>query len=75
MIGKVALTLMHYFYEINEGRNAIEGRNVIKFVDNFWPLIQTLGQKNEALRAEMMSTDRFKQAMAKEAARKKPAIG
>ncbi len=63
-IGDVALTLMHYFYEINEGRN------VIKFVDNFWPLIQTLGQKNEALRAEMMATDRFKRAMAKEAARK-----
>ena len=60
---------MHYFYEINEGRN------VFKFVDNFWPLIQTLGQRNEALRAEMMSTDRFKRAMAKEAARKKPASG
>src|ERR1700722_4756840 len=47
MIGNVALTLMHYFYEINERRN------VIKFVDNFWPLIQALGQKNDALRAEM----------------------
>jgi hypothetical protein len=69
MIANVALTLMHYFYQINEGLN------VIKFVDNFWPLIQTLGQKNEALRAEMMSTDRFKQAMAKEAARKKGATG
>jgi hypothetical protein len=69
MIGNVALTLMHYFYEINERRN------VIKFVDNFWPLIQALGQKNDALRAEMMSTDRFKQAMAKEAARKKGATG
>ena len=65
MIGNVALTLMQFFYEINESRNSI------KFVDNFWPSIQTLGQKNDALRAEMMSTDRFKQAMAKEAARKK----
>ena len=65
MIGHVAaLTLMHYFCQINEGRN------VIKFIDNFWPLIQALGQKNEALRAEMMSTDRFKHAMEKEAARK-----
>jgi len=35
MIGNVALTLLHFFYEINEGRN------VIKFVDSFWPLIQT----------------------------------
>ena len=69
MIGNVALTLMHFFYEINEGRN------VIKFVDNFWPSIQTLGQKNDALRAEMMSTDRFKRAMAKDAARKKGATG
>jgi len=65
MIGNAALTLMHYFYQINENRN------VIKFIDNFWPLIQTLGQTNNALRAEMMSTDRFKQVMAKEAARKK----
>ena len=69
VIGNVALTLMHFFNEINEGRN------VIKFVDNFWPLIQALGQKNKALRGEMMSTDRYKQAMAKEAARKQPATG
>jgi hypothetical protein len=64
MIGDVALTLMHYFYEINEGRN------VIKFVDNFWPLIQALGNRNDVLRTEIRSTDRFKQAMAKEAVRK-----
>jgi hypothetical protein len=63
MIGNVALTLLHYFYEINEGRN------VIKFVDNFWPLIQALGHKNGELRAEMMSSDRYKQAMELEAAR------
>ena len=55
---------MHFFFEINESRN------VIKFVDNFWPLIQGLGQKNEALRTEMMATERFKRAMEKEMARK-----
>jgi hypothetical protein len=65
MIGNVALTLMQFFYEINESRNSI------KFVDNFWQLLEPLREANNALRAEMMSTDRFKQAMAKEAARKK----
>lgn len=63
-IGHVALTLLHLFFEINERRN------VIKFVDNFWPQIQTLGQKNESLRVEMMASDRGKRAMQKEAARK-----
>ncbi len=50
LIGNVALTLMHYFYEINEGRN------VIKFVDNFWPLIQTLGQRNEERRWSQLTS-------------------
>jgi hypothetical protein len=63
-IGHVALTLLHLFYEINERRN------VIKFVGNFWPQIQTLGQKNESLRAEMMASDRVKRAMQKEAGRR-----
>jgi hypothetical protein len=51
------------FYEVNEGRN------VIKFLDNFWPIIQQLGQRNEALHQEMMATDRFQKAMAVERAR------
>ncbi len=63
-IGHVALTLLHFFYKINERRD------VIKFVDNFWPQIQALGQKNESLRAEMMASDRVKRAMQKEAARR-----
>jgi hypothetical protein len=57
-IGDVALTLLHLFCAINENRNVIE------FADNFWPLIQKLGQKNETLQAELMSSDRVKQAMA-----------
>jgi len=64
MIGNVALTLLSFFYEVNEGRNAI------KFVDNFLPIIKTLREKNEALRAEMISSDRFKRTMEKENARK-----
>jgi hypothetical protein len=69
LIGQVALTLMLFFDEINERRNSI------KFVDNFWQLLDPLREANNALRAEMMSTDRFKQAAAKEAARKKGATG
>jgi hypothetical protein len=64
MIANAALTLLHFFYEVNEGRN------VIKFVDNFWPLIQPLDQRSGALRAEMMATDRVKRALEKDAARK-----
>jgi hypothetical protein len=62
-IGNVALTLMYFFAEINEGCN------VITFVDNFYPLIQALTQKNNALRAEMMATERFQRADAKGKAR------
>jgi hypothetical protein len=42
-IGQVALVLMHVFAEINEGRN------VIKFADDFWPLIETLRESNNTL--------------------------
>src|SRR5262249_9318896 len=62
-IGQAALTLMYYFAEINEGRN------VIKFVDNFFLLIHALRQRNNTLRAEMMATERFKRAEAKEKVR------
>jgi len=63
MIANAALTLMHVFYEVNEKLN------VIKFVDNFWPSIQRLGERNGALRQEMMASDRFKKAMEHEKAR------
>jgi hypothetical protein len=63
MIGHAGLTLMYFFHEINQGRN------VIKFVDNFLPVIEKLRADSNALRAEMMATERFKAAMAKEAAR------
>jgi hypothetical protein len=62
-IADSALTLLHVFYEVNEGRD------VIKFVDNFWPTIQQLGQRNEALRQEMRASDRFLKAMEVERAR------
>ncbi len=57
-VAQAALVLMHVFAEINEGRN------VIKFADDFWPLIEMLRRRNNALREEMMSSDRFKRARA-----------
>lgn len=63
MVGNIALTLLHFFYEVNEGRN------VIKFADEFWGKIQELGQRNEALRQEMLSTDRVRRVIKKEASR------
>jgi hypothetical protein len=62
-IADSALTLLHVFYEVNEERD------VIKFVDNFWPIIQQLGQRNEALRQEMRASDRFLKALEVERAR------
>jgi len=48
-VADVALALMHVFYEVNERRN------VIKFADNFWPRIQALGERNEALRQAILA--------------------
>jgi hypothetical protein len=45
-----AHTLLQLFYGVNDGRN------VIKFADDFVPVIQFLGEKNEALRREMITT-------------------
>jgi hypothetical protein len=62
-IGSIAITLLDLFYGVNNGRN------VIKFVDNFVPIFQKLVSKDAALREEMMSSDRYKRAMEKEKAR------
>jgi len=67
MISDVAITLMHYFNEINEERS------VLKFVDNFDYLIQKVVQQNSELRTELMSTDRHKRATEKDKMRQKPA--
>jgi hypothetical protein len=60
----VTHALLQLFYGVNDGRD------VIKFADNFALSIQTLRVKNEALCGEMMATDRWQRAMAKENARK-----
>jgi hypothetical protein len=56
-IGSIAITLLDLFYGVNNGRN------VIKFVDNFAPIFQGLVGKDAALREEMVSGDRYKAAM------------
>jgi hypothetical protein len=63
-LGSVAITLLDVFYGVNNGRN------VIKFVDNFVPIFQKLVATDTTLREEMMSSDRYKRAMEKENARK-----
>jgi DNA-binding transcriptional regulator YiaG len=63
-LGNAAIVLLYFFWEINEGRN------VIKFVDNFVPVIEKLRAQNNSLGAEVMESDRFKRAMEKEQARK-----
>jgi hypothetical protein len=65
-VGQVALVLMGLFDEINEERN------VIKFANDFWPSFKTLSESNNALRSEMMSSDRFKHAIAMEEVREAP---
>jgi hypothetical protein len=60
-VADVALALMHVFHEVNEKRD------VIKFADNFWPLIQRLGERNEALRQILLNESG--ERMAKQAAR------
>ena len=55
-IGNIAMGLMDLFYGINTKYN------VIKFVDDFIPRLKTLEDKNHRLKAEMMSTERYKKA-------------
>jgi len=60
-IGSAGLVLMLFFHELNSTRH------VIKFAANFATVIDELQTENNALRAEMMTTPRFKAAMEKEA--------
>lgn len=62
-IGMVARVLMQAFAEISERWKSVE------FIDDFWPSLQTLGEKNNTLRDELMATDRFKRASEREEVR------
>ena len=55
-IGNIAMGLMDLFYGVNKDIK------VIKFVDDFVPRLKALEAENHRLKAEMMSTDRFKNA-------------
>jgi hypothetical protein len=59
LIGSIALTLVDFFYGVNQGRN------VIKFCSDFARQVGGMAEKNEALWTELKSTDRFKQALLK----------
>lgn len=64
-IGKVAITLLDVFYGVNNGRN------VLKFVDNYVPVFQHLAAKEDVLRQEMISGDRYRRAMELQNARER----
>ncbi len=55
-IGNIAMGLMDLFYGVNKDLG------VIKFIDDFVPRLKALEAENHRLKAEMMSTDRFKKA-------------
>jgi hypothetical protein len=55
-IGNVIMGLVDLFYGVNKNLN------VIKFVDDFVPRLKTLESENHKLKAEMMATDRYKNA-------------
>jgi len=55
-IGNVAMGLMDLFYGVNKNLD------VIKFVDDFIPRLRSLETENHRLKAEMMSTERYKNA-------------
>jgi hypothetical protein len=58
LISSIAVELMDLLYGVNRSRNAIE------FVNDFPEYLLHVARQNDALRAEITSTDRYKRAMA-----------
>jgi hypothetical protein len=58
LISSVGVELMDLLYGVNQTRNAIE------FVNNFPEYLHHVARQNDALHAEITSTDRYKRAMA-----------
>jgi hypothetical protein len=56
-IANAAVGILDLFYGVNQPLN------VIKFVEDFEQRFNSLAQQNNALREEMMATDRYKKAM------------
>ena len=61
-IGNIAINLLYLFYGVNQSVGSI------RFVDNFHAQLADLVKRSNALRAEMMATDRHKAAQAAKAA-------
>jgi hypothetical protein len=59
MISRIAVILMETFYGVNQGRN------VIKFADDFLPRFEKLAGDNRLLHGEMTATERHKKAQQK----------
>jgi hypothetical protein len=59
MIGNIAVGLLDLFYGVNQGRN------VIKFVDDFLPRFDKIVRDNKALHVEMTGTQRYKRVQQK----------
>jgi len=55
-IGNIAMGLMDLFYGVNKELD------VIKFIDDFIPRLKILEAENHRLKAEMMSSERYKKA-------------
>jgi hypothetical protein len=62
-IGNIAISLLDLFYGVNQSVGSI------KFVDDFQTQLAGLVQRSNALRAEMMETDRYKAAAAAKVAK------
>ncbi len=58
LISSIGVDLMDLFYLVNQNQNAIE------FVENFPHYLEHVVRQNQALEAEITSTDRFKRASA-----------
>jgi hypothetical protein len=58
-VGNIAISLLDLFYGVNKSIGSI------KFVDDFSQSFGVLVERSNALRTEMMATDRFKAAAAK----------
>jgi hypothetical protein len=59
LMGSIALTLVDFFYGVNQRVNVIE------FCPDFTRYVQQMVQENEALMTDIKSTDRFKRALEK----------
>ncbi len=68
-IGNIAISLLDLFFGVNQSVGSI------KFVDDFSERLGILVERSNALRAEMMATERFKDTGAAKAAKESKGQG